>query len=99
MLELDFGDTPGILREKYLDMYGGIQSEVISSTRSDENSDLCTACLGKIDTTRAHKIKREEKFPISEQRYMIGKLFDGTQCQVLLDTGASKSFMSKSHYL
>ena len=23
---------------------------------------------------------------------------DGTECQILLDTGASKSFMSKSHY-
>ena len=26
-------------------------------------------------------------------------LLDGTECQVLLDTGASKSFMSKSYYL
>ena len=24
---------------------------------------------------------------------------DSTECQILLDTGASKSFMSKSHYL
>ena len=23
---------------------------------------------------------------------------DGTECQILLDTGAGKSFMSKSHY-
>ena len=30
---------------------------------------------------------------------MVGKLLDGTECQILLDTGASKSFMSKSHYL
>ena len=30
---------------------------------------------------------------------MIGKLLDGTECQVILDTGASKSFMSMSHYL
>ena len=29
----------------------------------------------------------------------MGKFLDGTECQVLLDTGASKSFMSKSHYL
>ena len=29
---------------------------------------------------------------------MIGKLLDGTECQILLDTGTSKSFMSKSHY-
>ena len=25
----------------------------------------------------------------------MGKLLDGTECQVLLDTGASKLFMSK----
>ena len=30
---------------------------------------------------------------------MIGRLLDGTECQILLDAGASKSFMSKSHYL
>ena len=29
----------------------------------------------------------------------MGKLLDGTECQILLDTRASKSFMSKSHYL
>ena len=29
----------------------------------------------------------------------MGKLLDGAECQILLDTGASKSFMSKSHYL
>ena len=49
--------------------------------------------------TRASKIKAEEKFPISEQGYTAGKLFDGTECQIPLDTGACKSFMSKSHYL
>ena len=41
----------------------------------------------------------EETFPISEQGYTVRKLWDGTECQVLLDTGASKPFMSKSHYL
>ena len=41
----------------------------------------------------------EERFPISEQMYTVGKLLDSTKCQILLDTGASKSFMSKMHYL
>ena len=40
----------------------------------------------------------EEKFSITEQGYLVGKLLDGIECQILLDTGASKSFMSKSHY-
>ena len=99
MLELDFGDTPEKLMEEYLDIYEGIQSEILSTIRFDENSDLSTMYLGREDTTRTSKIKAEEIFLISEQWYTIGKLLDGTECQILLDTGASKSFMSKSHYL
>ena len=60
---------------------------------------MSTIHLGRLDITRASKIKVEERFPISEQGYTAGKLLDGTECQILLDTGASKSFMSKSHYL
>ena len=43
--------------------------------------------LGRIDMTKASKIKAEEKFPISEQGYMVGQLLDGTEYQILLDTG------------
>ena len=49
--------------------------------------------------TRGDDLMVEERFPITEQGYIVGKLLDGTECQILLDTGASKSFMSKSHYL
>ena len=43
--------------------------------------------------------KQKKGFHISEQGYTVGKLLDEIECQTLLDTGASKSFMSKSHYL
>ena len=72
---------------------------MLSTTRFYENSDLSTTYLGRIDMTRASKIKVEEKFPISEQGYTVGKLLDGMECQIHLDTGASKSFMSKSQYI
>ena len=98
MLELDFGDTPGKLKEEYLDIYNGIQSETLSTTRFDGNSDLSTTYLGRVDTTRDSKIRVEETFPISDL-YTVGKLLDGTECQILLDTGAIKSIISKSHYL
>ena len=46
------------------------------------------------------KLKPEESFPISENGYTSGRLLDGTKCQLLLDTGTSKSFiMSKSFYM
>ena len=44
-------------------MYEGIQSEVISTIRIDENSDLSTTYLGKIDITKASKIKADQKIP------------------------------------
>ena len=97
MLKLDFGDMPGKLKEEYLDMYEGIQSEILSTTRFDENSDLSTAYLGKVDKSKNNEIKAEESFPILEQGYTMGNCWI-EQCQILLDTGASKSFMSKSHY-
>ena len=99
VLELDFGENPDKLRGEYLDMYEGVQSEVLSTTRFDENSDLSMTYLGRIDMNRASKIRTKEKFPISEQGYTVGKLLDGMECQILLDTGASRSFMSKSPYL
>ena len=40
--ELDFGVTPKILHEEYLHVYEGIQSEIVNTTRFDENSDLST---------------------------------------------------------
>ena len=33
----------------------------------------------------------EQRFPISKSGYTVSKLMDGTECQILLDTGASKS--------
>ena len=41
----------------------------------------------------------EQKFSISKSGYTLGQLMDGMECQILLDTGVSKSFMSKSYYL
>ena len=57
ILKLDFGNTPEKLRGEYLGMYKGIQSEVISTTRFDENSDLSTTYLCRTDITRTSKIK------------------------------------------
>ena len=90
---------PQILDEEYLDVYEGIQSEIVNTTRFDENSDLSTTYLGKSDKTRNDKLKAEESFPISEHGCTVGRLLDGTECQLLLDTGVSKSFMSKSFYM
>ena len=98
ILELDFSINPDKLSREYLDMYEGVQSEVLNATRFDENTDLSMTYLGRRDMARASKIKAEEMFSISEQGYMVGKLLDGTECQILLDTGAS-SHSCPSHII
>ena len=52
--------------------------------------------LGQTKLTRETRIKAEEKFPITGQGYILGKLLDGSECQILLDTGASKIIYVKS---
>ena len=96
--ELDFGTTPQKLQEEYMDIYEGIHLEIVSSNRFDENSSLSTTYLGRVDK-KDQQLKAEESFPISEHGYTSGRLLDGTECQLLLDTGVNKSFMSKSFYM
>ena len=80
VIEVYFGNNPDKLNREYLDMYNGVKSEVLCTTKFDENSDLSTAYLGRINMTRLDKIMVEEKFPISEQWYTVVKLLDGMEC-------------------
>ena len=61
VIEIDFGNTLDKLKGEYLDMYGRVKSEMLSIAYFDENSDLRTIYLGRIDMTRLDKIKVEEK--------------------------------------
>ena len=97
--EIDFRGTSDRLKEEYLDRYEGVKSEILSTTRFDENPDLSTTYVGRVNVARENKITAEEKFLKPEQGYTTGRLLDGTECQIQLDIGASKSFMSKLHYL
>ena len=99
ILDVDFGIYPGMTKARYLDAYEDISAEMVYASKFEENSDLSKTYLGKTDTTRNTKIKAEERFPITGQGFASGKLLDGTECQILLDTGATKSYMSKSYYL
>ena len=92
-------ESLGRSREEYLDRYEGVKSEIVDTTRFDENSDLSTTYLRRVDITQDKDLMVEQKFPISQSGYTLGKLMNGTECLLLLDTGASKLFMSKSYYL
>ena len=69
---------------------------MIYTNRFDENCDFSTTYLGQTKMSRETKIKAEESFPITVHHFSSGKLLNGTGCQILLDTGATKSYLSKS---
>ena len=96
---MNFGKSPEKLKADYLDVYEGVYTEVISTDRFDEDTDLSTTYLGQVDMTRNTEVKAEESFPMMERGYTKGQLPDGTDCEILIDTGASKSYMSKSYFL
>ena len=49
--------------------------------------------------TRDTEVKAEESFTITARSYTRGQLLDGPDCEILIDTGTSKSYMSKSYFL
>ena len=98
-LNIDFGESPEIMKSRYMDVNDEIYAEVIMTSRFDENVDLSTTYLGRIDMKREEVMKAEESFPISEQGFVMGKLLNGEECQILLDIRTSKSYMLKLYYL
>ena len=96
---VNFGENSIKLKADYLDVYEGVYAEVISTNKFDEDTDKSTTYLGQVNMTRDTEVKAEESFPITTRGYTRGQLLDGTDCEILIDTGVSKSYMSKSYFL
>ena len=103
--DVDFGTIPQDVQEEYLDVYEGIQSDIVSSSRFDENSDINTTYLGKIEHKESQdKLKAEESFPISENGYTLGRLLDSksvNSCwtQALVNPSCQNHFICNvNHY-
>ena len=107
---VNFGESSIKLKADDLDIYEGVYAEVISTDRFDEDTDISTTYLGQVNMTRDTdlgqvnmtidtEVKAEESFPITARGYTRGQLLDGTDCEILTDTGMSKSYMSKCYFL
>ena len=99
VLDLDFGNSPEKLRGDYLYMYEGIQSEVTSTTRFDDNSDLSTTYLDRIDITRESKIKPEKKIPISEQMVYNRKIIKWNRMSYTIEIQEPANHSCPSHII
>ena len=98
-VNVDFGRSPEKLKSNYLDVYDGVYTEVVSTNRFDEDTDLSTTYLGQVNMSRDTEVRAEESFPITARCYTRGELVGGTDCEIFVDRGASKSCMSKSNFM
>ena len=96
---IDFSGVSEKLKLDYLDVYDGVYVEVVSTNRFDKDTDLSTTYLGQADMSRKTEVKAEESFAMNAAGHTRGELLDGPECEILIDTGMSKSYMSKSYYM
>ena len=59
-MDIDFGESPNVLKDKYMDVYEDVFVEVVTTNRFDENVDSSTTCLGKIGMRQEDIMKAEE---------------------------------------
>ena len=94
-----YGKCANKVKENYLDIYEGIQSELDYLAKFDKTTGIAITYIGKKNIDRKDNFKAEESFPLRKQGMNLGKLLDGTDVHILLETGVSKFFMSKRYYL
>ena len=51
-LNIDFGESPEIMRNRYMDVYDEIYAEVVMTSRFDENVEMSVTYLGRIGMKR-----------------------------------------------
>ena len=96
MAPLDFSYMPA---SEYMDKYQGITSELNVNMEYDDAVDVTTTYLGQESIRLTDIFKPEQAFPIYSNCHARGQFVGGESIDILLDTGASKSYMSKAFYM
>ena len=96
MAPLDFQRLPA---SEYMDRYEGITSELNVSMEYDDAVDVTTTYLGQESIKITDTFNPEQAFPIHPNCHTEGQFVGGGMIDILLDTGASKSYMSKAFYM
>ena len=96
MAPLEFQHMP---TSEYLDRYDGITSELNVNMEYDDAVDVTTTYQGHESIKITDTFTPEQAFPIYSNCHIWGQFVGGGMLDILLDTGASKSYMSKGFYM
>ena len=89
----------GIESSEYLTNQPDTVAELNINRSYDDLLDVSTTYLGPDLIQSNHVFNAEPSFPITLDCHTDGKLLGGGKLDILLDTGASKSYMSKAFYM
>ena len=90
-------DTP--LMKDYLDQYDSISNKLHDTKSFHDNRDVSTTYLGPGQHNRTDEFQPELSIPMTINSHTQGRILGGNRIDMLLDTGASKSYMSKAYYM
>ena len=84
---------------EYMDRYNGVTIELNVNMDYDDAVDVTTTYLGQESVEITDTFQPEQTFPIHSNCHTWGQFAGGGMIDILLDTGASKSYMSKGFYM
>ena len=94
---VELPDTPVI--KQYMDQFDKVSIKLHDSTSFQDNRDVSTTYLGKSKIRQTERFEHEFAFKIDVCSHAKGRVIGGNSIDILLDTGASKSYMSKAYYM
>ena len=92
----DLPDTP--LMKDYLDQYDSISNKLHDTKSFHDNRDISTTYCGPGQQNRTNEFQPELSFPMNVNSHTLGRVLGGNRIDILLDSVASKSYMSKAYY-
>ena len=84
--------------DHFLDQFDSISTKINSTGEFQDNRDVSTTYLGTDVISKKDHFTPEVKFPITSTSHTWGQLVGGSTMSILLDTGASKCYMSRAYF-
>ena len=86
------------LLEQFLDQFDNMTTRINNTGEFQDNRDVSTIYLGTHVISKKDHFTHEVKFPITSTSHTWGQLVGGSTMSILLDTGASKCYMSRAYF-
>ena len=81
-----------------LQPFDSIEAKLTASTTYDESVDISSTYIGAVKEENKSSFQTELQFPFDAQSFTSGSLLNGKEFKILIDTGATHSYLSKSFY-